>query len=268
MGWDLTRHLAPRRRSHVHGNRSPHRAHGRAVAVRRLVPRVRVLLPPSLPGPPPLSSPGLRSHSPVVHVPLVGCGMRSVLNTDNMSILGDTIDYGPYGFMDRHNPKFICNKSDNEGRYSYENQPKMCRWNCERLFEAWSPGLPDDASVEELLKVYDAAFQEAYLAQMRRKVRRACTASDLLCPPLTHRSWPIRGCASNSWGCAPRTTATQSWWSSSWTPWQPPRPTLRTHLGEPCPRSPPANALGSPTHRSLRPAQVAGHCPHARERRQ
>lgn len=106
-----------------------------------------------------------------------------VLNTDNMSILGDTIDYGPFGFMDRHDPKFICNKSDNEGRYSYENQPKMCRWNCERLFDAWKPALPESASAEELLKAYDTAYEEAYLTQMRRKVGAAAGVGASVSPP-------------------------------------------------------------------------------------
>lgn len=50
---------------------------------------------------------------------------HGVLNTDNMSILGLTIDYGPFGFMDHFNPDHICNHSDKEGRYSYDNQPSM-----------------------------------------------------------------------------------------------------------------------------------------------
>ena len=45
---------------------------------------------------------------------------HGVINTDNMSILGLTIDYGPFGFMEHFDPKFICNHSDNEGRYRYE----------------------------------------------------------------------------------------------------------------------------------------------------
>ena len=45
---------------------------------------------------------------------------HGVLNTDNMSMLGLTIDYGPYGFLENYDPKFICNHSDNEGRYRYE----------------------------------------------------------------------------------------------------------------------------------------------------
>ena len=56
-----------------------------------------------------------------------------------MSALGLTIDYGPYGFMEHFNPKFIPNYSDKEGRYSYENQPSICKWNLIKLAEALHP---------------------------------------------------------------------------------------------------------------------------------
>ena len=46
-----------------------------------------------------------------------------------MSILGLTIDFGPFGFMEYFNKKYICNHSDKEGRYAYENQPSICKWN-------------------------------------------------------------------------------------------------------------------------------------------
>ncbi len=54
------------------------------------------------------------------------------------SIVGVTIDYGPFGFMDFYNPNYICNASDNEGRYAYKNQPQICKWNCQKLAEALS----------------------------------------------------------------------------------------------------------------------------------
>lgn len=54
---------------------------------------------------------------------------HGVLNSDNMSIVGVTIDYGPYGFMEHFDPKHICNHSDNEGRYRFEAQPGICSWN-------------------------------------------------------------------------------------------------------------------------------------------
>lgn len=67
---------------------------------------------------------------------------HGVLNTDNMSILGLTIDYGPFGFMEYFDKKHICNHSDQEGRYCYQNQPKMCKWNLMRLSAALNVVLP------------------------------------------------------------------------------------------------------------------------------
>ena len=61
---------------------------------------------------------------------------HGVLNTDNMSILGITIDYGPFAFMEHYNPKFICNYSDKEGRYRYEAQPEICLFNLIKLLES------------------------------------------------------------------------------------------------------------------------------------
>ncbi len=61
---------------------------------------------------------------------------HGVMNTDNMSILGFTLDYGPYGFLDDYDPDFICNHTDVEGRYSFGRQPGIAMWNCARLGEA------------------------------------------------------------------------------------------------------------------------------------
>eukprot|EP00921_Rhytidocystis_pertsovi_P020676 GHVQ01032981.1.p1 GENE.GHVQ01032981.1~~GHVQ01032981.1.p1 ORF type:complete len:879 (+),score=122.54 GHVQ01032981.1:310-2946(+) len=95
---------------------------------------------------------------------------HGVLNTDNMSIIGDTIDYGPYGFMEAYNPNFICNASDTEGRYSYKEQPSMCRWNCRKLAEALQPLMPV-ADVEQILKnKFDETFDREYLNLMRKKL--------------------------------------------------------------------------------------------------
>ncbi|OMJ19717.1 UPF0061 protein [Smittium culicis] len=58
---------------------------------------------------------------------------HGVMNTDNMSVLGLTIDYGPYAFLNSYNPDFICNKSDYQGRYSFSNQPKIAAWNIMRI---------------------------------------------------------------------------------------------------------------------------------------
>ncbi|XP_010881667.2 selenoprotein O1 [Esox lucius] len=94
---------------------------------------------------------------------------HGVLNTDNMSILGLTLDYGPYGFMDRFEPDFICNASDNSGRYSYQAQPAVCRWNLARLAEALDPELPPSRA-EAVLDEYMPVYNAFYLGNMRRKL--------------------------------------------------------------------------------------------------
>lgn len=94
---------------------------------------------------------------------------HGVLNTDNMSILGLTLDYGPYGFMDRFDPDFICNASDNSGRYSYQAQPAICRWNLVKLAEALAPDLPPDRA-EAVLEEYLDLYNRFYLENMRKKL--------------------------------------------------------------------------------------------------
>lgn len=94
---------------------------------------------------------------------------HGVLNTDNMSILGVTLDYGPYGFMDRFDPDFICNASDNSGRYSYQAQPAICRWNLVKLAEALAPELPPDRA-EAVIDEYMDLYNGFYLENMRKKL--------------------------------------------------------------------------------------------------
>ena len=86
-----------------------------------------------------------------------------------MSILGLTIDYGPFGFMDYFDKGFICNGSDHGGRYSYENQPKMCKWNLEKFGEAIQYCLPLKTS-QELAQKFDAYFKEEYESIMHDKL--------------------------------------------------------------------------------------------------
>ncbi|CAJ0927953.1 unnamed protein product [Ranitomeya imitator] len=95
---------------------------------------------------------------------------HGVLNTDNMSIVGVTIDYGPYGFLDRYDPEHICNGSDNMGRYAYNKQPEICKWNLGKLAEALVPELPIDISQKILEEEYDVEFQRHYLQKMRKKL--------------------------------------------------------------------------------------------------
>ncbi len=84
--------------------------------------------------------------------------MHGVMNTDNMSILGLTLDYGPFGFMEAFDANHICNHTDGGGRYSYANQVPVGHWNCYALGNALLPliGTPEDA--EEALDAYRPAF--------------------------------------------------------------------------------------------------------------
>jgi uncharacterized protein YdiU (UPF0061 family) len=66
------------------------------------------------------------------------------MNTDNMSIAGETIDYGPCAFMDRYDPATVFSSIDQQGRYAYGNQPRIAQWNLSRLAEALLPILNED----------------------------------------------------------------------------------------------------------------------------
>lgn len=94
---------------------------------------------------------------------------HGVMNTDNMSILGLTIDYGPYGFLDDYQPGFICNHSDYQGRYSFENQPAVGLWNLQRLAQTLSPFIAVDA-LNDTLDSYQHVLLTEYGKLMRRKL--------------------------------------------------------------------------------------------------
>ena len=96
------------------------------------------------------------------------CGFsHGVMNTDNMSILGETFDYGPYGFMEDYLPSYVCNHSDHQGRYAFKNQPYIGLWNCSALGHALS-SLISEESQDEILKTYESIFQNK-LAELYRK---------------------------------------------------------------------------------------------------
>lgn len=94
---------------------------------------------------------------------------HGVMNTDNMSILGLTMDYGPYGFLDDFKPDFICNHSDYQGRYSFENQPAVGLWNLQRLAQSLSPFIAVDA-LNAALDGYQHALLTVYGRRMRDKL--------------------------------------------------------------------------------------------------
>lgn len=95
---------------------------------------------------------------------------HGVLNTDNMSIVGLTIDYGPFGFMERYNPEYICNGSDDGGRYSYKNQPDICEWNLKKLAEAWQKVVPLEKTEEVVENDYKKVYLREYSTTMRKKL--------------------------------------------------------------------------------------------------
>lgn len=86
--------------------------------------------------------------------------VHGVLNTDNMSIMGLTIDYGPFAFLEAYDADFTPNGSDGSGRYTFERQPAMCKWNLGKLAEALVPLLPAAESSVILDETYDAAYEE------------------------------------------------------------------------------------------------------------
>ena len=100
---------------------------------------------------------------------------HGVMNTDNMSLLGLTIDYGPFGFLDGFDPGHICNHSDHQGRYAYARQPGVGFWNLHALAQALLPAVdgPPEAASELLLAVlepYKAEYARAMLAALRAKL--------------------------------------------------------------------------------------------------
>ena len=95
---------------------------------------------------------------------------HGVMNTDNMSILGLTIDYGPLQFLDAFDPGHICNHSDTEGRYAYNKQPNMAYWNLFCLGQALLPLIDDQSQALASLESYKTVFPEALQAGMRAKL--------------------------------------------------------------------------------------------------
>jgi uncharacterized protein YdiU (UPF0061 family) len=91
------------------------------------------------------------------------------MNTDNMSILGDTIDYGPFGFLDNYDPEYICNHSDHQGRYSYRNQPSIALWNLNALATCFS-SLLDTDEITDCLQQYENEYLQHFRTIMATKI--------------------------------------------------------------------------------------------------
>ncbi|MBA4502135.1 protein adenylyltransferase SelO [Marinobacterium marinum] len=95
--------------------------------------------------------------------------VHGVLNTDNMSLIGETFDYGPYTFLDYYEPNHVANKNDHQARYAFSRQPSIVRWNMAALAQAMLP-LVTRAELEEELGCFDALYQSAYLERMRARL--------------------------------------------------------------------------------------------------
>jgi uncharacterized protein YdiU (UPF0061 family) len=94
---------------------------------------------------------------------------HGVMNSDNMSILGMTLDYGPFGFLDDYHPGFICNHSDHHGRYAFQNQPDVGYFNLRCLAQALTPLVPDE-EIKTGLAAYETVFAAHYAELMRAKL--------------------------------------------------------------------------------------------------
>jgi uncharacterized protein YdiU (UPF0061 family) len=105
----------------------------------------------------------------IAHWQAVGF-MHGVMNSDNMSLLGLTLDYGPFGFMDGFDAHHSCNHSDEHGRYAYDMQPKIGHWNLHCLGQAVIPLTEDVEATQAVLGTYLAEYAEAAGAQMRAKL--------------------------------------------------------------------------------------------------
>jgi uncharacterized protein YdiU (UPF0061 family) len=117
--------------------------------------------------------------------------MHGVMNTDNMSILGLTLDYGPFMFMEAYQPDLICNHSDDQGRYAFNKQPEIGLWNCACLAQSLMPLLADDESeslslAREILDGYWSQYHAHFLQLMRAKLGLQHTKDD---DALLIRNW-------------------------------------------------------------------------------
>lgn len=102
---------------------------------------------------------------------------HGVMNTDNFSVLGLTLDYGPFGFVEAYEPHFICNHTDETGRYAFDAQPTIGLWNCYALADALAALIPA-ATRETILAAYAPAYREAFLALHRAKLGLADARDD------------------------------------------------------------------------------------------
>lgn len=115
-----------------------------------------------------------RQASLVAHWQCIGF-IHGVMNTDNMSVAGETIDYGPCAFMDTYHPATVFSFIDQQGRYAYQNQPRIAHWNLAQLAQALLPLIDEDVETaikyaQDVINSYLERFEQAYLTGMRAKL--------------------------------------------------------------------------------------------------
>ncbi|OCB78595.1 hypothetical protein LPBF_00940 [Flavobacterium crassostreae] len=111
-----------------------------------------------------------KTRTMVTHWQRVGF-VHGVMNTDNMSILGLTIDYGPYGWLEDYNPDWTPNTTDRENRrYRFGNQPQIALWNLYQLANALFPLIEQAAPLEAILDAFQTQYEADYTSMMRNKL--------------------------------------------------------------------------------------------------
>ena len=101
--------------------------------------------------------------------------VHGVMNTDNMTISGETIDYGPCAFMDKYDPKTVFSSIDRMGRYAYCNQPAITKWNLSRFAECLIPLIHQDQdqavkSATDLINTFEKKYEKSWMNMMRNKL--------------------------------------------------------------------------------------------------
>ena len=111
-----------------------------------------------------------KTRKMIVHWQRVGF-VHGVMNTDNMSIHGITIDYGPYGWLEDYNPNWTPNTTDNQNkRYRFGNQPQVAQWNLLQLANALFPIIQEVKPLEKILNDYPIKYEEDYIEMMHKKL--------------------------------------------------------------------------------------------------
>lgn len=101
--------------------------------------------------------------------------IHGVMNTDNMTISGETLDYGPCAFMNQYNNNTVFSSIDQQGRYRFGNQPKIAKWNLARFAETLLPLIADTEKksitlIQEVIETFDTCFENHWLTMMKKKL--------------------------------------------------------------------------------------------------